>query len=159
MAACSVPCAVGIAFPCEANASRIARFLLVAVEWAADENTQIYLGWMRAGKDVSGICCPGCAGYVHVPDLPGLASHVELVEQVMACEAASCGSAAAMAMGFERAVLIFDEGESEDEAYARIVAKIKYGQAPDGSNNGRYFHAVFVKDGEEIDPTKEMRAA
>jgi hypothetical protein len=43
------------------------------------------------------------------------------------------------------------------EASARVVTKIVRGTPPGGKPNELYFHAIFVMDGKEEDPTKEMQ--
>lgn len=130
-------------------------------------------------------CCPGCADFKHDPDRPGNQTIVKVIDYYLMwnedtasydvlCGSMSCGSAAAFCIGHERATIVqnlaHDAGVSladlmsNDEAFDealvhavnRVLARIVEGMPPGGGNGKGYFHAVFVKDGEEEDPTKKM---
>jgi hypothetical protein len=165
---CEIACVIGVAFNCNATADDLAQMLHEAVDFAARVNVRWYLEQFdHPTPEAFGYaedaewppCCPGCAGIVHAPDPSGLIAAVELATRILSCGTASCGGAAAMAMGYEIALPIFEGRLSEEEAFARVQPSISYGSSPDGGARGRYFHARFMIDGEEIDPTKEMRAA
>lgn len=190
---CELPCIIGKGFSCDADAETIAARLFAEVEDVAQDNTAWYLAEFLRGEErkAAGLswteppCCAGCGGYKHDPDRPGNATIVYVVDVYsrfneetgnydMLCPSMSCGSAAAMSIGHERAVIIEklaqdaglllaeliedDEGlaEAMRQAEEHVQAIIEQGTPPGGGPSTRYFHAKYKKYGKVEDPTQEM---
>lgn len=166
---CEVACVIGVAFNCDVGPDDLADMLHEAVDFAARWNARRFFlpQFERPTPDAFGYpadaewppCCPACAGIVHVPDPSGLIAGVELAPRILTCGTASCGGAAAFAMGYDIALAMHDDGLSWADALARVEPDIVRGRSPDGGARGRYFHARYKRDGEVVDPTLEMEAA
>jgi hypothetical protein len=119
------------------------------IEAAAVSNTLWYLDQWNAGKDPA--CCMGCAGVLWKPDERAPESVCVALPAAFGKRAVSCHTAAAVAIGHERAIDIRD-GSTWEEAAARHVVELH-------QRGSLVWHAFMRSRGKLRDPTEEMKRA
>lgn len=126
--------------------------VLGAVEHAAQINTAWTIARFKRGlieKDDTP-CCAGCAGAQFVDPGKSRAPEVTTMDIVCRTKRADCKAAAAMSIGYERAVAIFRDNMNPIEARSRWYAVYESGDDPD------YGHVVVMTPEGRDDPTAEM---
>lgn len=119
------------------------------IEAAAVSNTLWYLAQWSAGKDPA--CCLGCAGVLWKPDERAPESVCVALPAALQRRTASCHTAAAVAIGHERAMDIRD-GSTWEEAAARHAVELH-------QRGNMLWHAYVRSRGQLRDPCEEMKPA